>query len=294
MDTSIVNVKNIRKMYDSNAGVEDISFELNKGDILGLLGQNGAGKSTVLRLLMNVLKKDSGNIKIFGEEYDNKEKYIKSKIGFVYDELHYDQTQTIEKAKKVIGRFYSKWDNLIFDEYIQKFELPAKKIISSFSKGMKMKFGIAIALSHNAELLIMDEPTSGLDPVVRDEILGEILKVNKSQGASIIFSSHITSDIEKIANKIVIIHKGKTVISDSKFNILNNSFIIEGETAMLEPEFEKKLDKIRKKVDTFVAITKDSNYFRKLQTSHNLKIRAANIEDIMLAVIKESPSKGLG
>ncbi|MBC8587258.1 ABC transporter ATP-binding protein [Paratissierella segnis] len=151
--------------------LDNVSFKLEPGYIMGFIGPNGSGKSTTIKLIMNLLKKDSGEIKIFGKDHLKYEKEVKDRIGFVYDESHFYETFTIEEMKNVIAPFYSKWDDKLFYDYLKDFDLGPEYKIKTLSKGMKMKFSLAIALSHNPDLIIMDEPTSGLDPIFRREIL---------------------------------------------------------------------------------------------------------------------------
>jgi ABC-2 type transport system ATP-binding protein len=211
----IIEFNNITKDYGDNCGVFGIDFSIKQGTITGLLGQNGSGKTTTIKLIMNLLKPNRGIIKLFGKLYSNSEKYIKERIGFVYDEYLYYPTYTPKQINDSLKSFYSKWDENLFFYYIEKFELPRNKPLHKMSKGMKMKASIACAISHYADLLIMDEPTSGLDPVVREEILKLLLKIKSENNTTILFSSHITSDIENIADSVIILEKGRMICHSS-------------------------------------------------------------------------------
>ena len=166
----ILEVENLTKKF-KNFTLDNINFKLEPGYIMGFIGPNGAGKSTTIKLIMNLLKKNSGEIKVFGMDHVKYEKEIKDRIGFVYDENYYYEDLTIKQMKNIVASFYSKWDDDQFNYYIKEFDLNPKAKIKTLSKGMKMKFSLAIALSHHADLIIMDEPTSGLDPIFRREIL---------------------------------------------------------------------------------------------------------------------------
>src|SRR5690554_3950074 len=173
---NILEVKSLTKTFQDFT-LKNISFSLPKGFITGFIGPNGSGKTTTIKLIMNLLKKDSGEINVFGLDHLKHEKEIKNRIGFVYDESHYYEELTVEDMKRIIAPMYIKWDEEQFKSYIKEFDLPRNKRIKELSRGMKVKFSLAVALSHHADLLIMDEPTSGLDPVVRSEILDILYNV---------------------------------------------------------------------------------------------------------------------
>lgn len=182
----ILEVKNLKKEY-KDFSVENISFQLDRGYIMGFIGPNGAGKSTTIKLIMNLIKKDAGDIKIFGMDNVRYEKEVKEKVGFVYDENYFYDHVNIETMKKIIAPFYKEWSDETFSKYLRTFDLDPKKKIKNLSKGMKMKFSLALALSHNAELIIMDEPTAGLDPVFRREILDILYDLIQDENKSVFF-----------------------------------------------------------------------------------------------------------
>lgn len=172
----MLEIKNLTKDFNKFK-LDNVSFKLEPGYIMGFIGPNGAGKSTTIKLIMNLLKKDSGEIKVFGKDHIQFEKEIKNRIGFVYDESYFYEDLTIRQMKNIISPFYKKWDEKLFNKYIKDFDLDLNQKIKKLSKGMKMKFSLAIALSHNADLIIMDEPTSGLDPIFRSEILDVLYSI---------------------------------------------------------------------------------------------------------------------
>jgi ABC-2 type transport system ATP-binding protein len=207
----VLEVTNLKKKF-KDFTLKNINFTLEKGYIMGFIGPNGAGKSTTIKLIMNLLKKDDGEIKIFGLDNIKYEKEVKNRIGFVFDENYYYEELTVMEMKSVIAPFYKNWNDSIFNKYIKEFSLPPKTKIKELSKGMKMKLSIAVALSHDAELLIMDEPTSGLDPIIRSELLDILTFLIQDENKSVFFSTHITSDLDKIADYITFINNGKHCI----------------------------------------------------------------------------------
>lgn len=202
---------NVTKKYSDRCGVFNLSFKIEEGTIVGLLGRNGAGKTTTIKLLMNLIHKDEGNIQIFSKEYSLNEKDIKEDVGFVYDEFSMYPTYDTEKINDMMKIFYKKWDEKLFCQLVTELEIPTQKPFSQFSKGNKMKTNIAMAISHHAKLLILDEPTSGLDAYARDYILNILKLLNKQENTTIIFSSHITSDIENIAEDIIVLEHGNLI-----------------------------------------------------------------------------------
>lgn len=199
MAENILEIKNLTKDYGDFI-LKDLSFSIPRDVIMGLIGENGAGKSTTINCILNEIKKNNGSILIFGKDHITDECEIKDKIGIVFDENHFPDIFTPKEIEKYISEIYTKWDSIAFHNYLKQFELPAKKKIKDFSKGMKVKLAFAVALSHKAELLILDEATSGLDPIIRDDILDILIDFVQDETHSILFSSHITSDLEKIWN----------------------------------------------------------------------------------------------
>lgn len=183
---NILELNHVSKAFDGFA-LDDVSFSLEKGYIMGFIGPNGAGKSTTIRCMMDLIHIDSGNVRLFGEDFRHDLKSLKQRIGFVYDQDVFFEDLTVDKNKRIISPFYEHWDDVVFYRYIKEFNIPLDKKIKDLSKGTKMKFALAIALSHHAELIIMDEPTSGLDPVFRKELLDILLGVIQDENKAIFF-----------------------------------------------------------------------------------------------------------
>lgn len=234
---NILEVKQVSKIYKDFA-LRNISFQLPKGYIMGLIGVNGAGKSTLLKIIMDLVQKNSGEVFIFGKNTRNSMAEIKQDIGFVFDENHFYDHLTAEQMKRVIAPFYRNWDEVVYQFYMQKFELPSNKKMKNFSKGMKMKYSIAIALSHHAKLIIMDEPTAGLDPIVRRELLNVLQTVVMDEEVSVLFSTHVTADLERVADFITYIHEGHVFFSEEKDRLLEQYVIVKGDAGLLDSESE--------------------------------------------------------
>lgn len=275
----MLEINNLTKEFFEGFKLDNVSFKLEPGYIMGFIGPNGSGKSTTIRLIMNLLKKDSGEIKIFGKDHLKHEVEIKDRIGFVYDESYFYENLTIKKMKKIIAPFYSKWDEEVFQRYLKVFELCENYVIRKLSKGMKMKFALAIALSHHAELIIMDEPTSGLDPIFRREILDMLYDLVQDENISILFSTHITTDLERIADYITYINKGKLVFSKSKDEIMNTYAMVKGGPDELNDELRKKFLGLRETGVGFEGLTDNVEMIRNKYPE--LLIERASLEDIM-------------
>ena len=220
-----IEISGVTKKY-SGFTLDSISFEVPKGSIMGFIGQNGAGKTTTIRSMLNITNIDEGEIRLLGLDHIKDEFEVKKRISAVFDELPFHDGFNAKDMARIFEGLYPEWDNSVFSQYLERFELPVKKKIGQFSKGMKMKLQIACALSHNAELLIMDEATTGLDPVVRDEILHIFMEYLQNGERSILMSSHITSDLEKIADSVAFIDEGKLLLTGYKDVILESHGIL--------------------------------------------------------------------
>ena len=216
-----IEIKNLTKQYDGFK-LDNVSFSVPKGCIMGFIGQNGAGKTTTIRALLNITKADSGTIKLLGMDHIKNEYAIKEHLAAVFDELPFPEVFTANQINTMFKGLYLNWDEDTYFAYLDRFCLPRKKKLKKFSKGMKMKLQIATALSHGAKLLIMDEATTGLDPVVRNEILDIFREYIQDENNSILMSSHITSDLEKIADCVTFIDRGRILLTGYKDDILQS------------------------------------------------------------------------
>ena len=277
---NILEIKNLNKEY-KNFSLRSVSLNLPKGFIMGLIGENGAGKSTLIKIIMNLVKRDSGTINIFGMDNLKFERKVKERIGFVYDQCYYYDHISLEENGKMVAKLYSNWDNEKFNRYLNKFSLNKKQLLKELSKGMRMKFSLCIALSHGAELIIMDEPTAGLDPIVRNEVLEELQRLLETENLSVIISTHITEDLEKIADYITFIKDGEIVFSTSKDEIEDNYRIVKGSKDVLTKEVESLFQGVSKNNYGFEAITNKGDEISRLLGDKVILERAA-LEDIML------------
>jgi len=212
---NVLSVKGLTKSYP-NFLLDDVSFHLPQGKIMGLIGKNGAGKSTTLKSILNLVNPDGGSIQIFGKEFRENEESCKQDIGVVLGGIDFYNHKRLRDITAVTRRFYKNWDDKAYQSYMDAFSLNPHKRVKELSTGMKVKYMLALALSHKAKLLILDEPTSGLDPVSRDDILELFKHLVKEEGISILFSTHITSDLEKCADYISYIKDGKLIRSAEK------------------------------------------------------------------------------
>lgn len=224
MNTALT-ITGLTKKY-SNFVLDNISFSIPSGSIVGLIGENGAGKSTTINSILGLIKKDSGKITVLGHDIDTFDCAVKEKIGVVFDGSNFSEELTPAKLSKVLRDIYSSWEQSYFNRLLDQLNIPATKKIKTFSKGMKMKLSIAVAFAHHPQLLILDEATSGLDPIVRDDILDMFLEFVQDEEHSILVSSHITSDLEKVADYIVFIHAGKIIFCEPKDELLEHYGII--------------------------------------------------------------------
>ncbi|EGT3616616.1 ABC transporter ATP-binding protein [Clostridium perfringens] len=282
---NVLEVKNINKNY-KEFSLKDVSFNIPKGFVMGLIGPNGAGKTTTIKAIMNLIHLDGGEIDIFGEDIKKNEIAIKDRIGFVYDDCCAFEDFTIKENKNIIAPFYSKWDEEKFKYYISRFELNEKKKIKELSKGQKMRFSLAIALSHKAELLILDEPTSGLDPVFRSELLDILFEIIGEEEISVLYSTHITTDLEKLADYITFINKGKIEFSKEKDLLLEEYFIAKGALDVLSKELEKELIGLRKTRYNFEGLTKNMRKIKAL-CGENIILEKAALDDIVVYYSKK-------
>ena len=237
---NILSLRGVTKRFPAFA-LKDVSFDLPEGFVMGLVGKNGAGKTTIIKAILNMLFIDGGSIAVFGQDHLSTEREIKMRLGVVMDYTFFVEDWTLIGVERAIAPFYPAWDNETYRKLLKKFLLNPKSKVKELSRGMKMKLTAAVALSHGADLLILDEPTSGLDPVARDELL-EVLRDYISGGnRSILFSTHITSDLEKIADYITLIDDGKILASQPTDDFLGKYFVVKGGLGILMEEHKKLL-----------------------------------------------------
>lgn len=282
MDT-ILQVDNLTKQYP-DFKLDHVSFSIPKGTIMGLIGENGAGKSTTINAILDLIKKEDGKVTFWGQEMSENTKHIKEDIGVVFDGVNFYETLTPVKIGKISQAAYSQWDKHAYKDYLKRFELPVDKEVKTFSKGMKMKLCIAVALSHHPKLLILDEATSGLDPVMRDDILDVFLDFVQDENHSILMSSHITTDLEKVADYITFIHRGKVVFCKTKDELRYGYGIIRCGAATFDAIDKSEVLACRKCDYQWEVLVADKEKAKRKYK--NAVVDNATIDDILLLYVK--------
>ncbi|MBR1866897.1 MAG: ABC transporter ATP-binding protein [Lachnospiraceae bacterium] len=276
---NVIEVNGLRKQYDGFA-LKDVSFSVPMGSITGFIGQNGAGKTTTIYSILNIIQQDAGTIRIWGKDPVQEEHAVKEEIGVVFDEMGYHDVMTPAQLNKMMKYVYRNWQEETFFSYLERFGLSAKKKCGKFSRGMRMKLQIAVALSHQPSLLVMDEPTSGLDPIVRNEILDIFQEFVEEEEHTILLSSHIIGDLERIADKIVFIHQGELLFSDHKDRLLEQHGILRVKKQEREIVRDEDVVSIRTSAYGAEILVRDREECRRRYP--NLLMEPATLEEIML------------
>ena len=275
--TDVLRLEKINKKYPSFS-LKDVSFTIKPGEIMGFIGRNGAGKTTTLKCIMNLLHYESGKVFAFGTDMNENELENKQRIGFALSELNYYPNRTIKQLMNVTKRFYKHFDQQKFDAACKMFNLDINKKLEELSSGMKVKYSVAIALSHHAELLILDEPTSGLDPVSRDEVLDIFREIVKSGERAILFSTHITSDLDKCASNITYIHDGEIVYTGTKKDFVNSYLFVQDKTK--NKDLEKDYIAFKELDDHIEGLIDIKN--KELFAKKGVDIKEPDLEEIMV------------
>lgn len=270
----VLEVENLVKKY-SSFELKNVSFFIEEGHIVGLIGRNGAGKSTILKSILNLIQSD-GRIEFFGLNFRENEQEIKENIGFVSGGFDYYQLKTIKAISKATSIFYSKWDDQKYRGYLNFFGLDENKKIKELSEGMKVKFSITLALSHNAKLLIMDEPTSGLDPLSREEFCDLILDLVKKTGVTVLFSTHITSDLMRISDDLIYVSNGEVLMSDTLENVLNAYKLVKFDAESDIGALKEQIIGLKQVKNGFEGLIKSD------AKTENLNVSAPSLDEIMV------------
>lgn len=279
----ILQVENLTKQYH-DFKLDHVSFSIPKGAIMGLIGENGAGKSTTINAILDLIQKDEGVVKFWGQELSSDPRNIKENIGVVFDGINFYETLTPAKIGRISASAYKQWDETAYDNYLKKLQLPSHKEIKAFSRGMKMKLSIAVALSHKPKLLILDEATGGLDPVMRDDMLDLFLDFVQDENHSILMSSHISTDLEKVADYITFIHKGKALFCKEKDELRYQYGIIRCKTYQFDAIDRSEILAYRKRDYQWDVLVADKEKARrKYKTA---VVDDATIDDILLLYVK--------
>lgn len=280
---NILEIKNLSKKYNGFE-LKNVNIELPKGMIMGFIGENGAGKTTTIKAILNIISRDSGEIKIFGLDNKDNERKIKEDIGVVLDDSFLSEYLNPLDINKIMKNIYRSWDEKLYFKYIEDFKLPKEKISKEYSSGMKMKLKIAVALAHHPKLLILDEPTSGLDPVARNEILDIFQEFIQDEEHGIFVSSHITSDLEHIADYITFINNGEIIFTKTRDDLLENYGIVKCSEEQFKKIDKKDYIKYKKNRYEYDVLIEDKYEFKK---KYDISvIDKPSLEDIMLIYIK--------
>lgn len=285
MEKVCLEIQNLTKRYDNSSFCLDhLNLQLPYGSVMGLIGENGAGKTTAIKLILNLIRRDEGSVKLFGLDNIRDEEAVKQQIGVVFDENHFHEIFTPTDIAKIMRNLYQKWDDNLFQQYLRQFQLPVNKPVKTYSRGMKVKLSIAAALAHHPKLLLLDEPTSGLDPIVRDEILSIFFDFIQDEEHTILMSSHITGDLEKIADYITFLHRGTLIFSGIKDDLLDRHGIVKCTSKDLQHIDPKWI--VKRRVGPFgcEALVNNKSMIHRLYPE--LLIDNATLEEIMLFYVK--------
>jgi ABC-2 type transport system ATP-binding protein len=278
-----LDVRDLRKSY-SDFHLNSVSFSLPTGYIMGFVGQNGAGKTTTIRCILNMAKRESGEITIFGADNIADEMEIKQELGTVFDEIFFVASWRVREVEKALCGFYRDWNTDLYHDFLKEFDLPPDKKVDELSRGMKMKLMLAVAMSHGAKLLILDEPTSGLDPVAREELL-DILQDYIADGEkSVFFSTHITSDLERIADYITVIERGTIFYTGTKDGLLEHFSVITGGTDDLTDEVRSKIIGLERTRTGFTGMVQSAQV-KSLPAS--VTAQPPTIDEILIHIAKD-------
>ena len=285
---NILEINGLCKAYD-DFSLKNVSFSLPKGYIMGFVGQNGSGKTTTIRSMLNMAKVDSGKISIFGLDSVTDSIAIKERLGVVFDSLYLAEHLNARQIEKQLKPFYKDWDTDEFFRRIKEFGLPDNRKVGDFSKGMKMKLMVAVALSHKAEFLILDEPTSGLDPVARDELLDILAEYIEDENRGVLFSTHITADVERIADYVTILHNGKVWYTGTKDDLTERYAVLKGSEEDIPPAVKERLIGFHNYRNGFEALIETDDL---AGLPDSLEYEKASIDEILVYIAKEDKREG--
>ena len=279
-----IEIRNLVKNYGDKFTLGEINLDIPSGIIIGLIGENGAGKTTLIKSILNIIRSDKGNIKIFEKDIKINESEIKENIGVVLDNMFFPELLMPKDINSIMKDVYKNWDEQLFNKYLSEFKLKNNQSIKSMSKGMKKKLEIATALSHHPKLLILDEPTSGLDPVVRNEVLDIFLDFIQDEEHTILLSTHITSDLEHIADKIIFINQGKVVLDQSRDDLLDNYGILKCDVDKFDTISKDDIIAYKKNKYDCEILVNDINKIKKKYK--DFIVDKITLEELMVLMIK--------
>lgn len=280
--SNVLEISNLNKSF-GDFSLKNVSFSLPQGYIMGFIGPNGAGKTTTIKLILNMIRRQSGDIKILGLDNIKHEDVIKEQIGVVFDQPYFVDDWNLNDVEKAVRLFYKKWDSRKFAGYLNEFNLDRNKKVKDLSRGMKMKLMIAVALSHDARFLILDEPTSGLDPVARDELMDILSDFIIDDTRSVLFSTHITSDLDKVADYITFINNGEIVFTGTKDLLLESYCLVKGGKDDIDPKQKKMIVGLREHGEGFEGLIEVD---KAGMMGSNVLIESCTMDDIIVFMNK--------
>ncbi len=281
---NVIEISKLKKKYDNSFELGEINLNIPSGYVIGLIGENGAGKTTLIKSILNIINFDSGKIKIFNKDSKEYDSLVKEDIGVVLDDMFFPEIITANDINIIMKDIYKNWDKELFYKYLNDFKLPKSKKIKELSKGMRKKLEIVTALAHHPKLLILDEPTSGLDPVIRDDILDVFLNFIKDEDHTILLSTHITSDLEHIADEIVFIDKGQIVLDENKDELLDNYGILKCDIDLFDNFDKEDIISYKKNKYNYEMLVRDKNKMKKKYK--DCVIDKITLDELMILIIK--------
>ena len=281
--TNAIEVQGLRKSY-KDFTLADVSFTLPWGQVMGFVGENGAGKTTTIKAMLQVIRRDACDIRLLGQEMSESSQAVKEQIGVVLAENQFHDCLTLSAIRTILKNIYTQWDDALFEQLCRQFSLPLDKTYKDLSTGTRRKAAIVVALAHHPRLLILDEPTSGLDPVVREEILDLFLDFMQKEDHAILFSSHITGDLDKIADSITFLHRGQIVFSRSREELSENLGLIKCGAAAFAGIDKSHMLRIRKTAFDMEALVDDRRYYA--ASYSDIMVQPATTEEIMLFYVR--------
>jgi ABC-2 type transport system ATP-binding protein len=278
--TNVLELRGATKRYPDFT-LRDVSFSVPPGVIMGLVGPNGAGKSTIVKLILNLVSRDSGDVLVCGADAARDEVAAKSRIGFVHEVPTFYAHKSVAGLAAMVAPFYPTWDREAFARLIDAFELPSRKLFGNLSRGMRTKVALALAMSHHADLLLLDEPTSGLDPVFRRDVLDRLMAYVADEGASVLFSTHITADLERVADYITFVNHGSVVFSSTRDDVMDRWALVKGPNSLLDENLRAWLRGVESGPLGFVGVSDDIDAARARLAGLDVVIERPSLEDIV-------------
>lgn len=276
----ILELRGVTKHYQGFS-LRDMSFSLPRGYVCGLIGPNGAGKTTIVKLILGLVRPSGGALRVFGQDPASAEVAVKDRIGFVHEVPALYEHLDIRAIASITRRFYSRWDQPLFETLIREFDVPASKRFGALSRGTRTKAALVLALSHHAELLVLDEPTAGLDPIFRRSLLDRLAACVEDGRASVLLSTHTTGDLERMADYVTFIREGRLVFSSTREEVFDRWFVVKGDPRVLDDDLRKALAGIEVGPHAFTGLTADAAEIKRRLSGREAVIESATLEDIM-------------